>query len=91
MIILQHQFIASYTESKKEKITSTLIDFGIPNGDSSMARTVGLPAAIATRLILEGKIEVTGVHIPVIPQIYIPILQELKEMEIAFTEKREEM
>ncbi len=89
MIILQHQFIASYPESKKEKITSTLIDFGIPNGDSSMARTVGLPAAIATRLILEGKIEVTGVHIPVIPQIYTPILQELKEMEIVFTEKRE--
>ena len=66
-----------------------MIDFGIPNGDSSMARTVGLPAAIATRLILEGKIEVTGVHIPVIPQIYTPILQELKEMEIVFTEKRE--
>ncbi len=91
MIILQHQFIASYPESKKEKITSTLIDFGIPKGDSSMARTVGLPAAIATRLILEGKIAVTGVHIPVIPQIYIPILQELKEMEIAFTEKREDV
>ena len=59
MIILQHQFIASYPDNKKEKITSTLIDYGIPNGDSSMARTVGLPAAIATRLILEGKIEAT--------------------------------
>ncbi len=91
MIILQHQFIASYPDNKKEKITSTLIDFGIPNGDSSMARTVGLPAAIATRLILEGKIEATGVHIPVIPQIYIPILRELKELEIAFTEKKEDV
>jgi saccharopine dehydrogenase (NADP+, L-glutamate forming)/spermidine synthase len=91
MIILQHQFIASYADGKKEKITSTLIDYGIPNGDSSMARTVGLPAAIATRLILEGKIEMTGVHIPVIPKIYVPILQELKEMDIAFTEKREEL
>ncbi len=91
MIILQHQFIASYPDSKKEKITSTLIDFGIPNGDSSMARTVGLPAAIATRLILEGKIETTGVHIPVIPQIYIPILRELKELNIAFKEKKEDV
>jgi saccharopine dehydrogenase (NADP+, L-glutamate forming) len=91
MIILQHQFIASYPDGKKEKITSTLIDFGIPRGDSSMARTVGLPAAIATRLILEGKIEMTGVHIPVIPEIYIPILRELKEMDIVFTEKREEL
>ncbi len=91
MIILQHQFIASYPDGNKEKITSTLIDYGIPNGDSSMARTVGLPAAIATRLILEGKIEMPGVHIPVIPEIYVPILQELKEMDIAFTEKREEL
>ena len=91
MIILQHQFIASYPGDKKEKITSTLIDFGIPHGDTSMARTVGLPAAISTRLILEGKIEKTGVHIPVTPEIYIPILQELKELDIAFKEKKEEM
>lgn len=91
MIMLQHQFIASYPGDKKEKITSTLIDFGIPHGDSSMARTVGLPAAISTKLILEGKIEKTGVHIPVTPEIYIPILQELKELDIVFKEKKEEM
>lgn len=91
MIILQHQFIASYPGDKKEKITSTLIDFGIPHGDTSMARTVGLPAAISTRLILEEKIQITGVHIPVIPEIYAPILQELKEMGIIFKEKREDI
>ena len=91
MIILQHEFIAAYPEGKKERITSTLIDFGIPDGDSSMARTVGLPAAIGTRLILEGKMEQVGVHIPIIPEIYVPILQELKEMGIAFKEKREEI
>ena len=91
MIILQHQFIASYHGDKKEKITSTLIDFGIPHGDTSMARTVGLPAAISTRLILEAKIQITGVHIPVIPEIYAPILQELKELGIMFKEKREDI
>ena len=90
MIILQHTFIASYPGEKKEKITSTLIDFGIPEGDTSMARTVGLPAAIGTRLILEGKIKETGVHIPVIPEIYKPVLQELKEEKIVFKEKRED-
>jgi len=89
MIILQHEFVASYPGEKKEKITSTLIDYGIPHGDTSMARTVSLPAAIATRLILEGKIETTGVHIPVLPEIYGPILQELKEVGIVFKEKRE--
>ena len=91
MIILQHAFIASYKDGKKEKITSTLIDFGIPGGDTSMARTVGLPSAISSRLILEGKIDRTGVHIPVMPEIYVPILEELKVLGIAFKEKREEV
>ncbi len=90
MIILQHIFIVAYKDGKKGKITSTLIDFGIPNGDTSMARTVGLPAAISTRLILEEKIKRTGVVIPITPEIYTPILNELKEVEIAFKEKREE-
>jgi saccharopine dehydrogenase (NADP+, L-glutamate forming)/spermidine synthase len=92
MIILQHEFIASYPGKKKkqkEKITSTLVDFGIPHGDSSMARTVGLPAAISTRLILQEKIKQKGVHIPVIPEIYRPVLEELKKLGIAFKEKRE--
>jgi saccharopine dehydrogenase (NADP+, L-glutamate forming) len=91
MIILQHEFIASYPHRHKERIISTLIDFGIPHGDSSMARTVGLPAAIGTKLILEGKIKERGVHIPVLPDIYKPILQELKMLDIAFKEKREEL
>ncbi len=89
MIILQHSFEASYPDGKEEKVTSTLIDFGIPDGDSSMARTVGLPPAIGTKLILEGKIKERGVHIPVSPDIYIPILEELKHLDISFKEKRE--
>ena len=88
MIILQHTFEASYPDGKKEKITSTLIDFGIPDGNSSMARTVGLPAALSTKLILEEKIKKTGVHIPILPEIYIPILQELKDLGIKFKEKK---
>jgi saccharopine dehydrogenase (NADP+, L-glutamate forming) len=91
MIILQHEFIGSFGGNKKEKITSTLIDFGIPHGDTSMARTVGLPAAISARLILEHKIDKTGVHIPVTPEIYMPILKELKELDIAFKEKKEDV
>jgi len=91
MIILQHTFEASYPDGKKERITSTLINFGIPDGDSSMARTVGLPAAISTKLILEEKIKKTGVYIPILLEIYAPILQELKDLGIEFKEKKEEI
>jgi saccharopine dehydrogenase-like NADP-dependent oxidoreductase len=86
MIILHHEFVAEYP-GKKEMITSTLIDFGIPNGDSSMARTVSLPAAIGTRLVLEGKITATGVHIPVSPDIYNPVLEELERLNIICKEQ----
>lgn len=85
MIILFHEFIAEYPE-KKKKITSTLVDFGIPGGYSAMSRTVSLPAAIATKLILQGKIDLKGVHIPVIPEIYDPVLNELETMDIVCKE-----
>ena len=54
-----------------------LVDYGIPGGDSAMARTVSLPCAVATNLSLEGKITTTGLHIPVLPEIYEPVLVEL--------------
>lgn len=88
MIVLHHDFLAEYpAENRREKITSTLIDFGIPGGDSSMARTVSLPAAIASRLILEEKIKEVGVLIPVIPAIYEPVLDKLETMDIVCKEK----
>ena len=86
MIVLYHDFLAEWP-NKKQRITSTLVDFGIPHDDSSMARTVSLPAAIATRLILQGKITVTGVHAPVLPDIYNPVLDELETMNIVCKEQ----
>ncbi len=91
MIVLQHTFEAAYPEGHGERITSTLIDYGIPHGDSAMSRTVGLPPAIGTKLILEGKIDKSGVYIPVEPDIYIPVLQELKSLNIEFSEKKESL
>jgi hypothetical protein len=66
-----------------------MIDFGIPHGDTSMSQTVGLLAAIGVRLILQGKINLTGVHTPVVPEIYEPVLEELEQLGIHFTEKWE--
>jgi saccharopine dehydrogenase-like NADP-dependent oxidoreductase len=85
MIVLLHDFVAQYPD-RQEHITSTLLDFGIPGGDTAMARTVGLPAAIATRFILEGDINLTGVHIPVIPEIYDPVLDELEQLGVQMEE-----
>ena len=88
MIVLQHMFLAARPDGTKEKITSTLIDYGVPHGDSSMSRTVGLPAAIGARFILDGKIRLTGVRTPTEPEIYGPILDELKNRGVKFKEER---
>ncbi|MFQ6033358.1 MAG: saccharopine dehydrogenase C-terminal domain-containing protein [Candidatus Bipolaricaulia bacterium] len=88
MIVLQHEFVARYPD-RREKIISTLIDFGIPGEETSMARTVGLPAAIGAKLILQGEIGLKGVQVPVVPEIYRPVLAELEEQGIEFQERRE--
>lgn len=87
MVVMQHQFIAEYG-SRRERIVSTLVQFGDPRGDSAMARTVGLPAAIATRLILEQKLVTPGVHVPVAPALYEPILAELSASGVRFAESK---
>ena len=52
-----------------------------------MAITVGIPAAIAVRLLAIGEIKLTGVHTPVIPELYNPILDELEKYDIEFIEE----
>jgi len=87
MVILQHVFLAVYPGGKKEVIKSSMLDFGSPSTNTSIARTVALPAAIAVRMILENKIQITGVHRPVVPQIYNPVLDELKTLGIEMKEE----
>jgi len=86
MIVLHHEFIAQDAAGKQRRIFSTLVDYGVPGGDSAMARTVSLPCAVATNLILEGKITLTGLHIPVSPEIYVPVLAELETLGITCKE-----
>ncbi len=62
-------------EDKTEHITSTLIDYDTPNGDTSMARTTSLPLAICTRLVLEGHFTRPGLCIPTVKELYEPILK----------------
>ena len=85
MVVLRHEFVAE-TAGGRELITSTLVDYGIPEGQSSMSRTVGIPAAIAISMILEGKVLAKGVQIPVAREWYKPILAELERLGICFVE-----
>ncbi|PKP09190.1 MAG: saccharopine dehydrogenase [Bacteroidetes bacterium HGW-Bacteroidetes-4] len=87
MSVMLHVFVAEYPDGRKEVIKSKLLDYGIPGKDTSIARTVALPAACAVRMILDSEIEVTGVHIPVIPEIYNPIMLELENLGIEMVEE----
>ena len=86
---MQHQFEFTL-EKKKIMQSSTLVVKGENSIDTAMAKTVGIPVAIVSRLILNGKIPVKGIHVPVYQSIYEPVLKELKEMGIGFIEKQTE-
>ena len=86
VVLLQHNILAVYPNGSKELIRSSMTDFGSPSTNTAIARTVALPAAIATRMILENRIMLSGVYRPVLPQIYIPILNELKMLGIEMKE-----
>jgi saccharopine dehydrogenase-like NADP-dependent oxidoreductase len=88
MLVLQHTFVAEFAD-RTEHITSTMIDFGIPGGDSSMNRTVGLPAAVGVRFILEGRFTQPGVIVPVTESFYEPALEELERLGIHFEDNVE--
>jgi saccharopine dehydrogenase-like NADP-dependent oxidoreductase len=87
MVALQHTFLAGYADGSREVIRSRMLDFGIPGSDTSIARTVALPAAIGAEMILSGAIHEKGVHIPVIPGIYEPVLRKLESLGIKMNEE----
>jgi saccharopine dehydrogenase (NADP+, L-glutamate forming) len=87
MVIMQHIFLAVYPDGNKEVIKSSMLDFGSPSSNTAIARTVSLPAAIAVKMILEKKIDLTGIYRPVVPQIYNPVLDELKYLGIEMKEE----
>jgi len=88
MIVLRHEFGFLDEGGRPGNTVATLVAFGEPAGESAMARTVSLPAAVAARLILDGRIASTGVRIPVDPEIYEPVLDALEPMGIVFRETR---
>lgn len=90
MVVMMHEIEYSYKDSKY-KDTSTLIVTGENDKHTAMAKTVGLPLAIATKLILNGIITTKGLKIPVSSDIYLPVLEELEQHGIEFTHTRIEL
>ena len=91
MIVMQHRFEYSDSDDSEKAIVSSMVMKGESLSNTAMAITVGLPLAIATKMVANGEIKLTGVHTPVIPELYNPILDELAELGIVFTEKKENL
>lgn len=86
MIVMQHQF--DYIRlGSHYKLFSTLVVTGDDKVNTAMAKTVGLPLGIAVRLIVENKLQLRGVKIPVEREIYEPVLKELEDHDIKFEER----
>ena len=86
MVVMQHD-IEYKLNDEKHQLISSLIVKGKDSIHTAMAKTVGLPLGIAAKLILNNTINLAGLHIPIIKEIYEPILKELEKNGIIFTEK----
>ncbi|KAJ2156250.1 hypothetical protein GGF46_005312 [Coemansia sp. RSA 552] len=87
MVCLFHEFGIEEADGSCNVQTSSLVAYGdAETGETAMARTVGVPAAIATRLLLEGRIKTPGVIRPTLPEIYNPLLERLGQKGMLFSE-----
>jgi saccharopine dehydrogenase-like NADP-dependent oxidoreductase len=86
MIVMHHEF--EYGRKNLDaRLSSTLVVEGQDKTYTAMAKTVGLPMAIFTKMLLTGKVKnLVGVQIPVMKELYKPILKELTEFGIEFEE-----
>ncbi len=89
MIIVHIEIIALFEDGRKEKLIATMVSKGNPEGDTAMSRVVALPTAISSRLIVDGKLKAKGLRMPPnLPELYTPVLEELKEHGLEFKTKR---
>jgi len=91
LVILKDEVRFTTREGKRYAHKSVLIDFGIPGKWSSVARTTGVPPAIAAKLILDGVIKTPGILMPMAREVYEPILAELVSEDIVLKESLSEL
>jgi saccharopine dehydrogenase-like NADP-dependent oxidoreductase len=85
LVVMLHE-IEYVLNGETQIVNSSLLVKGEDAIHTAMAKTVGLPLGIAVKLILENKIQETGLHIPTIPSIYQPVLAALQTHDIIFSE-----
>ena len=86
MIVMYHKF-GYELNGEKQQIDSKMVCLGEDQKYTAMSKTVGLPVAMATLLILNGKIKTPGVQLPIWEEVYLPILKELEEYGVVFKEQ----
>ncbi len=87
MIVMHHKFGYEY-QNERRQIESSMVINGDDQTFTAMAKTVGLPVAMATLKILNKEITTPGVQLPITKEVYEPILKELEEYGINFIEKK---
>jgi len=85
MIVMYNKFLYDNQSGQPIEYISSMVVKGENMENTAMAKTVGLPLAIAAHFVLNGIIDLTGVHVPTLSTIYIPVLQELENHGIKFT------
>ena len=86
MLVMYHEFVYEL-KGKSHGITSSMVNIGEDPLYTAMSNTVGLPAAIAAKMILNGTLKTKGVTLPIQKEVYTPILEELAQHGIVFIEK----
>ena len=86
LLVMRHIFDIE-DDTQAYRLQSTMVQYGDPEGFSAMAKTVGLPVAIAADLVLKNRIPLTGVQIPTMPEIYEQVLPVLANEGVLFIEK----
>ena len=85
MVVMLHE-IEYEIKGVKQQVKSCLLVKGENNLKTAMAKTVGLPLGIAAKLLLQDKIRLSGLQIPIVPELYEPVLMELEKEGIIFRE-----
>jgi len=86
MIVMLHKY-AYQLNGEEWESQSSMVTLGEDSVKTAMAKTVGLAAGISSKLVMTGRIEMTGVVIPTVPQVYAPVLAELRNLGISFSEE----